>query len=364
MKFKYYIVLLALIAVVSCQKKLIVKDAPDFSVSIVDSVTTFKAGTPVTFDIQGSADIISFYSGEIFHDYAFKDGRLVNVSGKGLTLSFKSGIAKLTPPGTQTDQFSILVSTDFTGDYSDLAKVKAATWTDITDSFTLGNSPTLAASNTADLSSYVVPGKPIYFALKYITRPQATNGLANQWLIESFTLNSKDTLSNGAAINIADQIHTGFRIVDENPVNAPARSQVTTTRVTLYGNVYKQASDPIFDPNNPIFDPENPIYNPDSAAYVAGAVPPKFVAFDPASPYNDPQSENWAVSAPISVDTVNLGSDWAVAVRSSIYTAKPTEYKYTYKLPGTYKAYFVASNNTIDESSGQVIKEIDITITP
>ena len=360
MKFRYYIILFALIAIVSCQKKLVVKDTPNFSVSIVDSVTTYKAGTPITFNIQGSADIISFYSGEISHDYAFKDSKQVDVAGKGLTLNFKSGVTT----GTQPDQFSILFSTDFNGDYKDLASVKAATWRNITDSFTLGTSGTLVASKTADLSSFVVAGKPIYFALKYITRPQATNGLARQWLIESFTLNSKDTLSNGAVINIADQVHAGFRIVDENAVNAPARSQVTSTRVTLYGNVYKQASDPIFDPNNPIFDPENPIYNPDSTAYVAGAVRPEFVPFDPNSPYNDPLSENWAVSAPIVIDKVELGNDKAIAVRSSIYTAKPAEYKYTYKNPGTYKAYFVASNNTIDETSGQIVKEIDITITP
>lgn len=362
MKLKYYIILAGLLTMASCQKKLVVKDAPDFSVSTEG--ISFQAGTPVIFNIQGSADMISFYSGELFHDYAFKDGREVVVAGKGVSLSFKSGIAAGTPAGTQDDQFSILVSTDFTGNYTDLASVKAATWKDITDSFTLGSTSTaLVASGRSDLSDYVVAGKPIYFALKYLNRPQVVNGFARQWIIENFTLNSTDTLSNGAPITIADQAHAGFRIVDENPVNAPARSSITATRVTLYGPFYKNPNDPIFDPNNPIYDPKNPIYNPDSTAYVSGAVLPKYVAYDPNSPYNDPQSENWAVSAPISIDTVNFGNDWAVAVRSSVYTGKPALYKYTYKTPGTYKAYFIASNNTIDESK-QVVKEVDITITP
>ncbi len=351
-----------LLTMASCQKKLIVKDAPDFSVTTEG--TSFKANTPVTFNIQGSADIISFYSGELFHDYAFKDGRELDVTGKGLTLSFKSGIAAGTPPGTQNNQFSILMSTDFTGDYKDLASVKAATWKDITDSFTLGStSTTLVASTMADLSAFVVAGKPIYFALKYMNWPQMDSGYARQWLIENFTLNSKDTLSNGAAIPVSDQAHAGFRIVDQNPDSAAARSTITATRVTLYGPVYKNPTDPIFDPTNPIFDPKNPIYNPDSTAYVSGAVLPKYVAYNPLSPYNDPKSENWAVSGPITVGKVNLGNDWAVAVRSSVYTGKPAEYKYTYKVPGTYKAYFIASNNTIDESK-QVVKEITITITP
>lgn len=360
MKLRYYILLFVLSAM-GCTKKLIVKDSPDFSVTT--EATTYKVGERVQFKIQGGADIISFYSGEVYHDYAFKDGREVDVAGKGLTLSFKSGVAPGTPAGTQKNQFSVLVSNNFTGNYTDLNSVKAATWTDITDSFTLGTSAKLVASNTADLSGFVVPGKPVYFALKYINWPQMDSGYARQWLIESFTLNSKDTLSNGAAITIADQVHTGFRIVDQNPVNAPARSQVTTTRVTLYGPVYKNPNDPIFDPSNPIFDPNNPIYNPDSTAYIPTAVLPVFVPYDPNSPYNDPLSENWAVSAPVLLDKVDLGHDWAVPVRSSIYAAKPAVYSYAYKTPGTYKAYFVASNNTIDESE-QVVKEITITITP
>jgi hypothetical protein len=151
--------------------------------------------------------------------------------------------------------------------------------------------------------------------------------------------------------------------VDQYPEEAPARSQVTTTRVTLYGPVYKDPNDPIFDPDNPVFDPDNPMYDPDSAAYVPGAVPPVYVPYDPNSAYNDPLSENWAVSAPVTLDKINLGNDKPVAVRSSVYAAKPDEYAYTYKTPGTYKAYFVGSNNTIDESK-QVVKEIEITITP
>lgn len=361
MKFRYSIMLFASLAMISCTKKLVVKDAPDFTVST--DASTYKVNDPVKFNIQGSADIISFYSGELYHDYDFKDGRVVAVTGKGLKLSFKSGIAPGTPPGTQTNQLSILVSTDFGGNYTDLASVQAATWTDITDSFTLGTSTTLVASTTKDLSGFVIPGKPIYFALRYINRPQIANGFARQSLIESFTLNSTDTTSNGLPITISDQVHTGFRIVDQNPVNAPARSQVTTTRVTLYGPVYKDPNDPIFDPNNPIFDPKNPIYNPDSTAYVATAVLPVFVPYDPSSPYNDPLSENWAVSAPISLDSVDLGTDKAVAVRASVYTVKPALYTYKYTKPGTYKAYFVATNSTIDESK-QVVKEVTITITP
>ncbi|MEO5998713.1 MAG: DUF5017 domain-containing protein [Chitinophagaceae bacterium] len=360
MKFRYCFLLLALLVMISCKKTLDVKDAPDFTVTT--DANTYKVNDLIRFKIEGSADIISFYSGEVYRDYAFKDGRVVDVSGQKDSLSFNSGVAPGTPAGTQLNQFSILASTDFSGNYNDLTSVKVATWKDITSRFTLGTTATLVKSPTQNITDLVVAGKPIYFSLKYISKPQVANGYARQWLTENFTITSSVRL-NDVPVVITDQVHAGFRIVDQNPVNAPARSQVTTTRVTLYGPFYKDPKDPIFDPANPIFDPKNPIYDPASTQYIATAVLPKFVPYDPNSPYNDPLSENWAVSAPISLDKVDLGTDKAVAVRSSVYTVKPTLYTYRYAKPGTYKAVFVATNSTIDESK-KIIKEIGFTITP
>ncbi len=361
MKVKYYILVCGLLSVISCQKKLFVKDDPDFSVWMDGNTTTYKVGTPVSFNLQGDADVVSFYSGEVFRDYAFKDGRQVNVAGLGLNLSFNSAVAPGSPTGTQVNQFSVLASTNFNGDYSALAKVKSATWTEITDRFELGTNSAFKVSTRQDISDLLTAGKPIYFALKYVNKPQIANGYGCQWMVESFTLTSNDSLNN-APIIIADNPHLGFRVVDENPVNAPARSTVTSSRTTLYGPVYKNPNDPIYDPNNPIFDPKNPIYDPASPQFIPNAQVPVFVAYDPNSPYNDPQSENWAISAPITVGNVDLGNDKPVAVTSGIYLTNPKVFKYTYKNIGTYKAYFIASNNTIDQSK-EVIKEITITIT-
>ena len=360
MKLSYYIIIFGLITAASCQKKLEVKDAPDFEVST--EASTYKVGDEVKFKITGNADIISFYSGEELNDYAFKDGRVVDVKGKGYTVSFRSSLRPGDPGPTQEDQLSVLYSTNFTGNYADLASVKSATWVDITDSFNFGYTPTFELSTDADLSDVVVPGKPIYFALKYVTRPQLENGFAQQWRIQDFWFKSKDSLK-GNAIVIEDQLQMGFRIIDENPENAPARSEITDTRITLFGNKYKDPNDPLYDPENPIYDPKNPIYNPDSAAYVPGAKVPDFVPYDPDSPYNDPQSENWAVSGPVQVDQVDMGPDWAKSVRSSIYAARTTSYTYKYTQPGTYKAVFVVSNNSVDDTK-QLVKEVTLTIVP
>lgn len=357
MKLKIYSMLAAALFMASCEKPTLDADAPAFDVTA--EKTTVKAGDVVKFMITGGeTQNISFYSGELLKQYDAKAGRVVDVAGQGATLAFTSSVQL----GTQANQVSLLASTNFTGDYSSVAKVKAATWVDITNRFKLGTNATLLASGTVDVSDLIVAGKPIYFAFRYNTKKQETNGVARQWFIQSFTLNSKKLLENTLALTIADQTTTGFRIVDDLKDKAPALSSVTATRLTLQGNTYLTASLPQFNPANPIFDPKNPIYNPQDPAYQPSAVYKPFVPFDPASPYNDPESEHWAVSRAISIDKVDLGPDWSLAIKG-LTNPVLNEYRYAYPKAGTYKAVFVASNGNIDNQKS-ITKEITITVTP
>lgn len=355
MKLINYLAGLSLIFLASCTTELVVKDTPNLEVSTEKS--TYKVGQEIVFNFKGEAELISFYSGQGYNDYAFREGRVLNLETKGASLSFTSSVTN----GAQANQLAIMASSDFNGNYSSLASVKAATWTDITKRFTLGTSATFLASTSQDISDLIAPGKPIYIAFKYLTKPQATNGLARTWMIQAVSLNST-TSFNGAFPLLKDQAYAAFRIVQEDSVNTPSRSSITSTRVTLLGNVYKDPSDPIYNPNNPIFDPTNPIYDPLSPLYDRTAVRPTYVAYDPTSPYNDPQRETWAVSAPITTDKVDMGPDLSVPVQG-IRNPKLKEYRFTYTRPGTYKAYFVASNTTIDQSK-TVVKEVALTIEP
>lgn len=357
MKFKYYTILLGALFMSSCKENLEIS-TPTFDVTTAK--TSYKAGETVTFDITGGeAHMITFYSGEVLKDYALRDGRVIDVSKSGITGSFTSSVQL----GTQTNQLTILASNNFNGDYSSVAKVKAATWTDITSRFALGTSTALLASGTKDLSDLVVPGKPLYIAFRYLTKPQATNGIARQWFIQSFAINSNLKLDNTINLPIVDQASAGFRIVDDNAANpAKALSSVSATRVTLQGNTYLNAGLPQFDPNNPIFDPKNPIYDPNSPLFLATAKYVPFVPFDPNSPFNDPATEHWAVSRGIMVDKVDLGPDRSTPLKG---LPNPTisKHSYAYAKPGNYKAVFIASNNTIDGDK-RVVKEISLTITP
>jgi len=352
MKIKIFSLFTGLILTAGCSMELEV-DIPTIDVSVES--TTVQAGQEIVFGFTGQADNISFYSGELFKDYAFRNGRVVDVANKGAEVSFTSAVSG----GTQANQLSVLYSTDFNGNYTDLASVKTATWVDITSNFVLGTSATFLASGSFDISELIVSGKPIYFAFKYVNRPQVENGWARTWMIQNFTVLSKEKLGT-TNLTVSSQVYAGFRIIDENPENAPARSVITTSRVTLLGNIYKDPADPIYDPENPIYDPENPIYDPESDDYDPNAVLPVFVPYDHSSPYNDPLSENWAVSAPISIDKVDLGPDKATAIKSK--ETESEEYSYTYSEPGTYQAYFVVSNSSIDFTK-ELVKTFEITVT-
>lgn len=355
MKITKYIACLSLFFLLSCEKELLVQQAPDFEVTT--TAATYKVGQEVVFKFTGEADMISFYSGQVYNDYNFREGRVMQFNPEGANLSFTSSVQG----GTQANQLTVLASSNFNGNYSSLASVKAATWTDITSRFTLGTTATFLASTSKSISDLLVTGKPIYIAFRYVTKPQAVNGLARTWMIQGFTVTSNTGLNNVNPI-LKDQPYAAFTIVQEDSVNTPSRSALTSTRVTLLGNVYKDPKDPIFDPANPIFDPQNPIYDPTSVLYDRTAVRPTYVPYDPTSPYNDPAREIWAVSKPINTDKVDLGPDWSIPVRG-IRNPKALEYRYTYTTAGTYKVYFVASSNTKDDKK-EVVKELNITIEP
>lgn len=299
----------------SCKKTIQVQDITNFDVT-ADSVT-YKLGQEVKFKINGgNVHSIAFYSGEVQKEYEFKDGRVVDVTAGGANLLFSSAVSS----GTQANQLTVLVSTDFNGNYSNISNVRSATWTDITSRIKLGTTATFFAT-TADISDLIVAGKPLYVGFKYLTRPQAVNGIARTWMIQAFSIASKIKLDNTVTLNFTDQPGAGFQIVDENKQTAPARSIITTTKISLQGNVY-----------------------------------------DPLIPTNDPAGENWAISTALNMTKIDLGPDWSTAIKN-ITGSNLSEYRYTYARAGSFKATFIASNNSINAST-KIIKVLNITVIP
>lgn len=305
----YYIVVTGFLALASCSKDIkLTNGTPDFDISVAG--TTFKAGDPVEFLFSGNAGLISFYSGEVLREYAFKDGRVEPIGT--VTLSFTSAVTG----GTQTNQLAVVASTNFNGNYNDFPSIQSATWEDITSRFLLGTSATFRASGAGDISDILVKGKPLYLAFKYVTEPQTTAGAARTWMVQALSLTGN---TRAGSLLLADMSNANFIINKEvADTSTVPRSSVSTTRVTMLGNNFDAA--------------------------------------------NDPRHEIWAITKAINIDNIDLGPDRPLPIKG---IADPMLRSYSYKFTkeGTYKVSFIAANVNIDEAK-EVIKQMEIVITP
>lgn len=310
----HYILGLLLLLFAGCDKEEV--KTPDFEVSTVSK--TYAVGKEVEFKFKGDPDLISFYSGELLHDFSFKDGRLVEAGL--LKMSFQSNVQF----GTQANQLSVLASTDFNGNYAFSGGIESATWVDITNRFVLGTNATFRSSGEVDISNLSVKDKPLYIAFKYNVKNQAATsaggfGVGRTWRIQNFLITSDTSIGT---ITMGDHPTSGFRLVDLKPEIAPMRSVITSTYTSLVAHAVSGAN----------------------------------------ANLTTVETENWAISKAFEVGDVDLGPDRTIPVKG-VADARMESFSHVYTTPGTYKVYFIASNTDV-YGSKQVVKELEITVTP
>ncbi len=162
-----------------------------------------SVGESVGFTISGVAANIEFWSGEVGNDYAYKDtNRTVEPK---VEIEFRS----LLENGYQRYPATVHYSTDFNGTY-DETNIKAATWVDVTDKFTIptaicavdegypavGNDSAPVASGKVDCSQWFNANREGYFAIFYhvntydanwvdpVTQTKTGNGRTYFWLFD------------------------------------------------------------------------------------------------------------------------------------------------------------------------------------
>ncbi|WP_026904193.1 DUF5017 domain-containing protein [Pedobacter glucosidilyticus] len=277
-------------------------EVPTFDVQLKEEAI---ANVPVKFTLSGKSNVISFYSGEVLNDYKFLLGRTVE---KGdLRVSFNTNVNF----GTQQNQFSVLASTDFNGNYT-VADVNAATWIDITSRYTLATNATFLPTS-ADLSDLAVDGKLIYIAFKYTTLPQTVNGAGRSWSVQNFVANSRTSIGD---LQLADYRGAGFRLVQDATIIDPSRSSISTSTILLRAN--------------------NSTAGRELTTYF------------------------WAISKGFDVSSKNLGPDLSIPVKGYV-DPTPEVFSYTYTTPGTYTATFVAGNSTI-YGEQKIVKSIEVVV--
>ncbi|MBD1425741.1 DUF5017 domain-containing protein [Sphingobacterium arenae] len=176
----YAFVLISMMTIASCDRYEDLKvSQPDFDVYTLSD--TYNVGDTIRFILEGKADVITFYSGEV----------------GDLQLSFASQVRF----GSQENQLRVMASSDFNGDYTE-SGINTATWHDITDRFLLGINTTLRPSGTASITDLVIEGHPLYIAFRYVGEASATATQRNWW-VNHFKV---DVALPGSVSNVA--LHT------------------------------------------------------------------------------------------------------------------------------------------------------------
>ncbi|MGV8093943.1 MAG: DUF5017 domain-containing protein [Mangrovibacterium sp.] len=306
-----YLILLLFFA--GCKEEIV--ETPDFGVSV--TVSTSNAGEAVTFQFTGNPDFIYFYSGE--------NGKRYDYAGR----AFENGTPQLKftsvrANGKQEGSLRLMVSQDFPGitvgdNPATIAKIAAATWSDITDRAVL-SAGTSTNSGAINLSDFAQSEKPVFIAFKYLAFP---GSIQNKWTISGLTVTNN--LPDGTVYTLANTTSTAI-----------TNYGVTTTFSP--GWVFYKVSDNYgwsLSSNNLVIT---------GATTVAGATA---------------SVEAWAIMG--SIDLRKVTPDVGLHLKG--LDTRLDSYSYTYTAAGTYTATFVASSNNV-YGTKEIIKSVDLVINP
>lgn len=316
----FYPILSCLLFLFGCNKDNdLMVDAPSFNVidyAVRDGIDSL--GNPVqqiVFNLEGNADIISFYSGEVFHEYAYRDGHVIGVDALTMSFEYLAAVGAGTDP--DWDQLSVHATNSFDGTVTEAGEG----WTDITARFALpkAHDATTRTTTSADISDLLVTGQPLYIAFKYITPPRTASAAYTTWDIHEFKVNAETVLGTETVANQRDAALPLYHFGPDD-ADTPGRSARTVsqpTRLRFRANILAE-----------------------NLPFMAGV---------------------WAVSPPIVLEKeIDLGPDRPTGIKSRIDPVLK-EYAYVYDKPGTYKVAFVASNITT-KGEAKVVKELNIIV--
>lgn len=305
--FKILIVMSS-VGLFSCQNKIELSPGlEEFNVSL--EKTVFKTNEEVMFHFTGNPDMISFYSGDMYNDYAYKGGRVTDLH-KTL-VSFNNSYPPLA--NSQTSVFKVLVSTDFNNTYT-YDNLTKATWQDITDQFNYSSSATAVGSGSYEVSQLYEPAKPLYFAFRYTSLPQEEHGAVRSRMMQAvqFLAESEKTTHI-----LGDMSTSDFRIIEKSD-EAKTSSTLSATTITLNRFVRTAATDP------------------------------------------DPETDTWVVSKAFDFDKIDSGPDRAIAIKAN-KDPMLRSYIHVFKEPGEYMVTFIGVNANIDGYK-EVLKQVKVTV--
>lgn len=279
---------LLLVGLASCMED----EAPSVELNVTLDKQVYQVGEPVTFKLNGNPDNIVFYSGEIGHNYAYKER--YHADGD-LLVNFKSWVRY----GDIYHNLKFLVSSDFSGIY-DKENVEAATWIDLSDKFRFSVGDDQTSSGEVNLKEYVGAAEDakLFIAFRYEDEQKARQ---NNWIIRSITLDCVST--EGVRSSLATMPTMGWKVVDfEN--TAVTWNVSSTSQILIDGGT------------------------------------------------NQPKNVDWVISQ--AFDVRKTTPDTGVALKNISTTMD--EYKYAYTKPGIYEVVFETTSDWYNGSDHSLTK--------
>lgn len=277
------------------------------SFSVIPKSLTISVNDSLRFDMDGNPDNISFFSGEIGRVYEFRNRTLL--TGGNLRMKFET--RTLNRPA---DTLDVLISNDFSGIY-DSTNVARATWKTLNNKLLFPTPTTVLGTfipsgitpgTFLDITDSIISGQPFYLAYRYTVLRQ--NNI--EWSVGK--LGMYNFFSNGTptAAVIDSANNTGAAFV---PVSF--REPTRWSRSTSF---YRCLN---------------------TTTAVVGA-------------------QHFYISRALNPNAVNPD---APEVLKNISQSALKYFAYKFKLPGTYKIAFLATNARLSINE-QVVKEFTITV--
>lgn len=288
---------LLLVGLAACMED----EAPSVKLNVALDKQVYQVGEPVTFKLNGNPDNIVFYSGEVGHNYAYKER--YHADGD-LLVKFNSWVRY----GDIYHNLKFLISSDFSGIY-DKENVEAATWIDLSDKFRFSVGDDQTPSGEVNLKECVGAAEDarLFVAFRYEDEEKARQ---NNWIIRSIALDCVS--AEGVRSSLATMPTMGWKVVDfENP--AVTWNVSSTSQILIDGGT------------------------------------------------NQPKNVDWVISQ--AFDVRKTTPDTGVALKNISTTMD--EYQYVYTKPGTYEVVFETTSdwyNGSDHGLTRVTVEVQGTV--
>ena len=306
-----------------------------------------KVGEPFSVAFKGAAEQIIFWSGETGHDIAYAEKDRV------LTASMEMSLAYCLVNGAQPDCVALKYSTDYNGGGTE-ADVLAATWTDVSDQFTLTDKVETKTSITRSMVHetglvdctewFGAEGTEGYIALFYTAEKYVSNGRTFLYLF--------DITVNEVYPHMTNRIypHSFYLEYGSNRWESYTRNidgETCPIPTIIFGSTYDSK-----DTTNPCMRYNATLSDEFPCAIRMGSV------FKPAA-----DRHIYFVLPKLTRPTsTNLGKDTPFEIQAAD-AETPASWSYTFAEPGTYKVYVIGTIMDITGAPEEVVKEVTVTVT-